>query len=333
MRNRSAWRKAGGLPEARRQGPTARMIVDMHTHAGRGPGGGAAWNPVPATLAGMAPAGVAAAVVAAIPDATVIRRNPASRRIEQVREPRPGECWATTLAHLEAITATAPRLAREPAEIRPGDPAVVLAVEGCDGLEGGLDRLDTLAARGVRSMQFVHYRVNETGDIQTAPEAHGGLTPFGADAVRRMNTLGIIPDVAHCTEATAKGVCDASARPVLCTHANLQDASGHPRFISPDYARRIAETGGVVGAWIAVLWDRPWESFIDHLFRLVDAVGVAHVGIGTDMPVGVAETAMPDFARHADIPAALAARGLAAEEIAAICGGNWLRVFRETRPT
>ncbi len=333
MRNRSVRRKAAGLPETGRQGPTARMIVDMHTHAGRDPGSGAGWNPLPGPLASMRPAGVAAAVVAAIPDATVIRRHPVLRRIEQVRDPRPGECWATTLAHLDAIAASAPRLAREPAEIRDDDPAVVLAVEGCDGLEGGLDRLEELAARGVRSMQFVHYRVNETGDIQTAPDVHGGLTAFGADVVRRMNALGIIPDVAHCTAATAKGVCDASAKPVLCTHANLQDASGHPRFISPDYARRVADTGGVIGAWIAVLWDRPWESFIDHLFRLVDAVGVDHVGIGTDMPVAAAEKAMPDFARHADIPAALATRGLAPAEVAAICGGNWLRVFAATRAT
>jgi membrane dipeptidase len=111
------------------------------------------------------------------------------------------------------------------------------------------------------------------------------------------------------------------------------DASGHPRFISRDYARRIADTGGVVGGWIAVLWDDPWNSFIDHILRLVDAIGVAHVGIGTDMPVGVAETAMPDFTTHARIPEALAARGLAPEEVAAICGGNWLRVFRATRAT
>ena len=52
----------------------------------------------------------------------------------------------------------------------------MLAVEGCDFLEGDLDRLDTLEARGVRSIQLTHYLVNETGDIQTAPPVHGGLT-------------------------------------------------------------------------------------------------------------------------------------------------------------
>ena len=102
------------------------------------------------------------------------------------------------------------RIAREPDEIRADDPALVLAVEGCDFLEGDLDRLDAMAARGVRSIQLTHYLVNETGDIQTAPPVHGGLTPFGAEAVRRMNELGIIVDVAHCSEATVRGVAAAA---------------------------------------------------------------------------------------------------------------------------
>ena len=82
----------------------------------------------------------------------------------------------------------------------------MLAVEGCDFLEGDLDRLDALEARGVRSIQLTHYLVNETGDIQTEPPVHGGLTRFGAAAVRRMNDLGIMVDVAHCSEDTVKGV-------------------------------------------------------------------------------------------------------------------------------
>ena len=38
---------------------------------------------------------------------------------------------------------------------------------------------------------------------------------------------------------------------------------GHPRFISLDYARMVAETGGVVGAWIAVLSGRKLPGMID----------------------------------------------------------------------
>jgi membrane dipeptidase len=67
------------------------------------------------------------------------------------------------------------------------------------------------------------------------------------------------------------------------------------------------------------------------LFRLIDAVGIDHVGIGTDLPAGVSKTELPDFARHADIAEALRARGMTEDEVAKVCAGNWLRVFRAAR--
>jgi membrane dipeptidase len=208
-------------------------------------------------------------------------------------------------------------------------------VEGCDFLEGDLDRLDALEARGVRSVQLTHYLVNETGDIQTAPPVHGGLTPFGAEAVGRMNQLGIIVDVAHCSEATVAGVVKAATKPILCTHANLKEPNhpdgDHPRYISREYARMVAETDGVIGAWIAVLWQEKLPGMIRHLFRLIDAVGVDHVGIGTDLPAGAAKAEMPDFSRHAEIAAALRDRGMSETEVAKVCSGNWLRVFNAVR--
>ncbi len=361
------------------------MIIDMHTHAGRPNRVGPVDRSV---LATMAPGGVAAAVVSAIGDLPMIRRNPQTRRLEKFRDPDPGECLAAVEDYLASFEATGTRIAREPDEIhlnagpgagaeafgpgdptlcdpilghpapgRPalgdaapgnptpgnpaagnpavGDPALVLAVEGCDFLEGNLDRLDILEARGVRSIQLTHYLVNETGDIQTAPPVHGGLTQIGAAAVRRMNQRGIIVDVAHCSEATVKGVVAVTTKPILCSHANLQEP-GHPdgdnpRYLSPDYARMVKDTGGVIGAWMSALWAEKLPGLIRHLFRLIDAVGIDHAGIGTDLPAGAAKAELPDFSRHRQIAAALRDHGLTADEVAKICAGNWLRVFRAAR--
>lgn len=308
------------------------MIIDMHTHAGRPRRTGAVDQNV---LASMRPAGVAAAVVAAIADIPMIRRNPESKRLEKFRDPEPGECLAAVEDYLLSFEQAGMRLAREPADIRADDPALVLAVEGCDFLEGDLDRLDALAARGVRSVQLTHYLVNETGDIQTEAPVHGGLTAFGAAAVQRMNQLGIIVDVAHCSEDTVRGVVAATGKPILCTHANLKEPGhpdgDHPRYLSPEYARMVVDTGGVIGAWIAVLWQEQLAGMIRHLFRLIDAVGIDHVGIGSDLPAGAAAEAMPDFARHPEIAAALRAAGMTPEEIDKVCSGNWLRVFKAVR--
>ncbi|HTI83969.1 MAG TPA: membrane dipeptidase [Acetobacteraceae bacterium] len=308
------------------------MIIDMHTHAGRPNRVGPVDRSV---LATMAPGGVTAAVVSAIADLPMIRRNPTTKRLEKVRDPEPGECFACVDEYLGTFEATGMRIAREPTDIRADDPALVLAVEGCDFLEGDLDRLDLLEARGVRSIQLTHYLVNETGDIQTAAPVHYGLTQFGAEAVHRMNRLGIIVDVAHCSEDTVAGVARTTTRPILCTHANLKEPGhpdgDHPRYISPDYARMVTDTGGVIGAWIAVLWEEKLPGMIRHLFRLIDQVGIDHVGIGTDLPAGAAKTEMPNFSRHAEIAAALRARGMTEGEVAKVCAGNWLRVFSAVR--
>lgn len=93
----------------------------------------------------------------------------------------------------------------------------------------------------------------------------------------------------------------------------------------------VAETDGVIGAWIAVLWQEKLPGMIRQLFRLIDAVGVDHVGIGTDLPAGAAKAEMPDFTRHAEIAAALRDRGMSETEVAKVCSGNWLRVFNAVR--
>ena len=284
----------------------------------------------------MAPGGVAAAVVSAIADLPMIRRHPTTRRLEKVRDPEPGECLAAVDDYLASFEATGMRIAREPADIRRGDPALVLAVEGCDFLEGDLDRLDALEARGVRSIQLTHYLVNETGDIQTAPA--GAWWP---DPVRRRGGAADEPARHHRRCGALLGGDGGRRgqgrrrRPILCTHANLKEPGhpdgDHPRYLSPEYARMVVETGGVIGAWIAVLWQEKLPGMIRHLFRLIDAVGIDHVGIGTDLPAGAAKAEMPDFPRHAEIAAALRDRGMSEAEVAKVCAGNWLRVFSAVR--
>jgi membrane dipeptidase len=312
--------------------PGTAVIIDMHTHAGRPRRTG----PVDrAVLATMTQAGIAAAAVSAIADLPMIRRDSATKRLEKVRDPDPGECLAAVRDYLGSFRATGLRIVREPDDVRDGDPALILAVEGCDFLEGDLDRLDALEAEGVRSIQLTHVLVNEAGDIQTAPPVHGGLTAIGAAAVRRMNDLGIIVDVAHCSEAKVRGVVAAATQPILCSHANLREP-GHPdganpRYLSPDYARMVVETGGVIGAWMSPLYQEKLPGLIRHLFRLIDAVGIDHAGIGTDLPAGAAAAALPDFSHHPDIAAALRDHGLTEDDVTKVCAGNWLRVFRAVR--
>ena len=73
-----------------------------------------------------------------------------------------------------------------------------------------------------------------------------------------------------------------------------------------------------------------FDGFIGEIMRLVDVVGVDHVAIGTDMDGVVRQSIIfDDYAAWPSIPASLLARGVSADDVAKILGGNFRRVFRE----
>jgi len=73
-----------------------------------------------------------------------------------------------------------------------------------------------------------------------------------------------------------------------------------------------------------------FAGFIDQLVRLIDQVGLADVGIGTDMGANC-RPVFRDYRRFPLIAATPLARGFDSAEVAAIVGGNFIRVFRALR--
>ena len=257
------------------------------------------------------------------------------------RQPAPGVLLASAWRQLDILRGHASALGMRPllsrsdlaAAERAHTRAAVMAVEGCDFLEGRLENVQAAYDRGVRSLQLVHYRINELGDIQTEPPVHNVLTPFGRDVVREMNRLGLVVDLAHATYAVAAGAVDASSRPTIVSHTNIQDYTGYARFVTPDHARLVASHGGVLGAWPISIRPAGFDTFIDHIKRMADTVGIDHVGIGTDMGgVSARSVLFTSYARWPSIPAALLDRGFARDDVAKIMGGNARRVLDAVLP-
>lgn len=206
--------------------------------------------------------------------------------------------------------------------------AAFLACEGSEFLDGQADVVDQLYADGIRSIQLVHYAPNALGDLQTWPPQHNGLSAAGKEVVRRMNKAGMVIDVAHASFDTVKAVTDITSAPIILSHSILKMEETRPiaaRAITVDHARLVAKTGGVIGAWPSG-FNASFDEFVDNTLRLVDAAGVDHVGLGTDMdgnfkPVFGSYTQLPDWA------AALQKKGLSREEVAKVMGGNMKRVL------
>lgn len=209
-----------------------------------------------------------------------------------------------------------------------GKVGALLTIEGGDFLEGRLDRLDEARTRGVASITLCHYRPNEIGDVQTEAPVHGGLSAFGRELVREMNAAGMVVDLAHASFDTVRDTAAIARAPLVISHSHLQPAEvAHPRLLSPEHARVVAAGGGVVGVWPAGIVQRNLGDYANEILRLVDVVGVEHVGIGTDMDANY----LPSFDNYRQLPlvlALLAQRGMADDELVAVMGGNFLRVLQ-----
>jgi membrane dipeptidase len=308
--------------------------IDLHSHPGMFPS-----SPIPldGQLERMRRGKLRASLFAAVADGPVIGRRPHGG-LYATREPRPGESPGYTyrsLADVRArVTAGTLTLIQSPADLDapavPGRPGAILAVEGGDFLEGRIERVQEAHDKGVRSIQLTHYRVNELGDIQTDPPRHGGLTPFGRDVIREMNRLGMLVDVAHLTLDGVRAAVAVTRKPLLLSHTVLE--TGSARSVSSEHARLVAGTGGVIGIFpVNSGGYHGLTGYVEHVVRMIRAIGIDHVGLGTDMD-GISPpsfVAFDDYAEWPSVTAGLLARGYSREEVAKVAGGNFLRLFRE----
>ncbi len=313
--------------------------VDMHCHPGNFLRRGAAeyaGDQAPAkTIAEMREGGLAAGFFSIVADAKILGRD--STGIVVKGTFTAGEAWADCKRQLTSFDDLVKRerigfasSVRQFEAIRSrGELAAFLSCEGGDCLEGNVGRLDDLHQRGVRSFQLVHYAQNALGDLQTQPPVHNGLSTFGRDIIRRLNRLGMLVDVAHAAFSTVKATVDYTTAPIVLSHSHLQsESTPHPRLITVEHARLVASTGGVIGAWPFNFTNRTFADFVDQTMRLVDAVGVDHVGLGTDMD----NIVQPVFSTYRQLPdwiAALRTKGLSEGEVAKIAGGNAVRVLQK----
>jgi len=226
-------------------------------------------------------------------------------------------------------------------------PTIIQTCEGAQFLEGHLDRAEEAYRRGLRVMQLVHHEndlVSPLGDLQTGPPNElGGLTPFGAQVVKECNRLHILMDLAHAAFPTVKGVLAASTQPILVSHTALDTPHGRAgkpeslqkRLVSREYARAVADAGGIAGVWqnFATVSD-----FVTGVKEMADAVGIDHIGIGTDTSMGstpIPKEERPTNAAWPDQHAGfvyvaideMLKQGFTSEEIGKIIGGNFCRVF------
>lgn len=189
----------------------------------------------------------------------------------------PGTAFGRALALIGAVRTLADtnpevELATSADDVRAaagrGHVAALLGVEGGHAIENSLTKLDSLYRLGVRYLTLTWNNGNDWAGSSTDPKRSSGLSAFGRRVVRRMNELGMLVDVSHVSDRTFWDVIATSTRPVIASHSACRALAHHPRNLSDDQLRAIAQHGGVVGInFYPVFLDEPFRHAYEDLRR------------------------------------------------------------------
>lgn len=233
---------------------------------------------------------------------------------------------------------------------------IILSIQGGKPIRENIALLRIFYELGVRLMNITANERNLLGN-SCMDRTDGGLSYFGAHVVEEMNQLGMVIDVAQLSPKGCMDVFDLSSSPVIASNSNAKALCNHPRNLSDEVIKKLAQNGGVMGihclpAFLSSTPGAGIQDMIDHIEYVVNLAGIDHVGIGPDLlenwPVRkyncIWEKAQdladkkidfqyPEgFKSLSDIPSLYAAildRGYSKKDASKIIGENFLRVFKE----
>ncbi len=196
---------------------------------------------------------------------------------------------------------------------------MMLTVEGSAVLAGKLENVAHLRERGVRMMTLTWNGSNEVGSGIMSGDTFG-LTPFGVQAVKEMERLGIAVDISHASEKLFFDVVENTTRPFVASHSNAKALCKHPRNLSDEQIKVMCQRDCLVGLnyYNAFLNDEPDQADLEDLFRHAEYIlsmgGANILAMGSDfdgstMPHGITglesiEDIANVFLRH-NLPEAL----------------------------
>lgn len=170
-----------------------------------------------------------------------------------------------------------------------GKLSAVLTIEEGGILEGDMSRLEQLWEKDIRLMTLLWNYENCIGYPNSKDKRimEKGLKPFGFEVVERMNELGMMIDVSHMSDGGFWDVLKHSKKPIVASHSNARSLCRHPRNLSDDMIRAIAEKGGLIGVnfypyFVNENGIATAEDIVRHIQHIICVGGEDVVAIGTD---------------------------------------------------
>lgn len=212
--------------------------------------------------------------------------------------------------------------------------AAVIGVEGGHHIENNLEKLYQLYDSGMRYLTITWN--NSTSWAISAKDNRTliqGLSIFGREVIRKLDSLGVIIDVSHTGIRTIQDILSITTNPIVATHSGARSIHDHYRNLYDSQIQDIANTGGVIGIVFYPYFlngssNASIADVIAHIDHIVNLVGTDYVAIGSDFDgIEVTPLGLEDVSKFPDLTLALLQHGYTEQEVAKFLGGNFKRVF------
>ena len=144
------------------------------------------------------------------------------------------------------IAAMAVDPAEIPANKAAGKVSIFLGMENGSPVGTDLNLLRLYYRMGVRYLTLTHNGDNDICDSAAVGKRWNGLSPFGREVVAEMNRLGMIVDIAHCSDKTFWDCISLSKAPIVSTHSCCRVLASHRRNLTDEMIAALAARGGVI---------------------------------------------------------------------------------------
>lgn len=216
--------------------------------------------------------------------------------------------------------------------------SIMRGIENGYALGKDLTNVEKFARMGVVYITLCHNGDNDICDsARRSTGEHGGLSAYGREVVAEMNRCGLMVDLSHAAETSFYDALEASSTPIVCSHASSRAMCNHPRNLTDDQLRALAEAGGVAQVTLYHGFLRLEEEGVQatirdgvrHLMHMISVAGIDHVGIGTDFDGDGGVPGCASASELINFTRLLLAEGLTPVELQKVWGGNFLRVMRQ----
>jgi len=211
-----------------------------------------------------------------------------------------------------------------------------LTIEEGGVLNGDAANLKRFYHLGVRLITLTWNYPNELGYPNCLPEYRNkGLTALGKQIVLEMNRLGMLIDVSHLSDRGFYDVAALSTKPFTASHSNARAVTDHPRNLTDDMIKLLAEKGGVIGlnfekTFLGTAPVGRVADMVKHLNYIRNVGGIEVAAIGSDFDGIDSEIELADASQMGKLVQALKNSGWGQDEIEKVCWGNALRLIKDT---